>query len=57
MSTRYHATILDHLAEFMLYLSTASSFWLSLNLAYGRSMNSGKVDGGVGGSGGGGGGG
>jgi hypothetical protein len=39
MSTRYHATILDHLAEFMLYLSTASSFWFSLNLAYGHSIS------------------
>ncbi len=57
MSTRYHATISDHLVEFMLYLSTASSFWFSLNLAYGHSINSGKVNGGVGGSGGGGGGG
>ena len=38
MSTRYHATILDHRAEFMLYLSTASLFWFSLNLAYGRSI-------------------
>jgi hypothetical protein len=56
MSTRYHATILDHLAEFMLYLSTASLFWFSLNLAYGRSINSDDGDGGVGGGGGGGGG-
>jgi hypothetical protein len=39
MSKRYHATNLDHLAEFMLYLSTASSFWLSLHLAYGHSIS------------------
>ncbi len=39
MSKRYHATILDHLAEFMLHLSTASSFWFSLNLAHGRSIS------------------
>jgi hypothetical protein len=54
MSTRYHATILDHLAEF---ISTASLFWFSLNSAYGHSKNSGKGNGGVGGGGGGGGGG
>ena len=52
MSKRYHATILDHLAEFMLYLSTASLFWFSLNSAYGRSINSGEGNGGVGGGGG-----
>ena len=34
MSTSYHAAILDHLAECMLYLSTASSFWFSLNSSY-----------------------
>ncbi len=34
MSTSYDATILDHLAEHMLYLSTASSFWFSLDLSY-----------------------
>ena len=34
MSTIYHGTILDHLADFMLYLSTASSFWFSLNSSY-----------------------
>ena len=39
MSTSYHAAILDHLAEFMLYLSTASSFWFSLNSAHGRSIS------------------
>ncbi len=38
MSTSYHAAIIDHLAECMLYLSTASSFWFSLNLAHGRSI-------------------
>jgi hypothetical protein len=39
MSTSYHAAILDHLAEFMLYLSTASSFWFSLNSAHDRSIS------------------
>ena len=38
MSTSYHAAILDYLAEFMLYLSTASSFWFSLNSAHGSLM-------------------
>ena len=32
MSARYDGTILDHLAEHMLYLSTASLFWFSLIL-------------------------
>ncbi len=40
-----------------MYLSTASSFWFSLNSAYGRSINSGEGKGGVGGGGGGSGGG
>ena len=31
MSTSYDGTILDHLAEHMLYLSTASLFWFSLD--------------------------
>jgi hypothetical protein len=31
MSACYDGTILDHLAEHMLYLSTASSFWFSLS--------------------------
>jgi hypothetical protein len=39
MSKSYHATILDHLTEFMLYLSTASSFWFGLNLAHGHSIS------------------
>jgi hypothetical protein len=34
MSTSYRYAILDHLADLMLYLSTAPSFWFSLNLAY-----------------------
>jgi hypothetical protein len=34
MSTSYDATMLDHLAEHMLYLSTASSFWFSLDSRY-----------------------
>ena len=39
MATSYHGAILDHLAECMLYLSTASSFWFSLNSAHGRSIS------------------
>ena len=38
MATSYHGAILDHLAECMLYLSTASSFWFSLNSAHGSLM-------------------
>ena len=34
MSTSYDGTILDRLAEHMLYLSTASSFWFSLDSSY-----------------------
>ena len=33
MSTSYDGTLLDHLAEHMIYLSTASSFWFSPNLS------------------------
>ena len=39
MSTSNHAAILDHLAECMLYLSSASSFWFSLNLDHGHSIS------------------
>ena len=34
MSTSYDGTILDHLAEHMLYLSTTSLFWFSLDSSY-----------------------
>ncbi len=34
MSASYDGTILDHLAEHMLYLSTASSFWFSLSSSH-----------------------
>ena len=34
MSKSYYGTLLDHLAEYMIYLSTASSFWFSLNSSY-----------------------
>ncbi len=34
MSASYDGTILNHLAEHMLYLSTASSFWFSLSLSH-----------------------
>jgi len=31
MSTSYEGSLLDHLAEYMIYISNASSFWFSLN--------------------------
>jgi hypothetical protein len=34
MPTSYDGTLLDHLAELMVYLSTASSFWFSLDSSY-----------------------
>jgi len=34
MSTSYAGSLLDHLAEYMIYLSTASSFWFSLDSSY-----------------------
>ena len=34
MPTSYDGVILDHLAEHMLYLSTASLFWFSLSLSH-----------------------
>ena len=34
MSTIYDGTLLDHLAEHIRYLSTASSFWFSLDSSY-----------------------
>ncbi len=34
MSACYDGTILDHLAEHMLYLSTASSFWFTLSSSH-----------------------
>jgi hypothetical protein len=34
MSLSYDGGLLGHLAEHMLYLSTAPSFWYSLNLSY-----------------------
>jgi hypothetical protein len=34
MPTSYDGTLLDHLAEHMVYLSIASSFWFSLDLSY-----------------------
>jgi hypothetical protein len=30
----YGTTILDHLAEYFLYLAAAPSFWFSLNSSY-----------------------
>jgi hypothetical protein len=34
MTTTYDGTLLDHLAEHMIYLSAASSFWFNLNSSY-----------------------
>ena len=34
MSTIYDGTLLDHLAEHIKYLATASSFWFSVNSSY-----------------------
>jgi hypothetical protein len=34
MPTSYDGTLLEHLAEHIMYLSTASSFWFSLNSSY-----------------------
>jgi len=34
MSTSYDGSLLDHLAEYIIYLSTASSFWFSLDSSY-----------------------
>jgi hypothetical protein len=34
MPTSYDGTLLDHLAEHSRYLSTASSFWFSVNSSY-----------------------
>ena len=34
MSARYDGTILDHLVDHMLYLSTASLFWFSHSLSH-----------------------
>ena len=34
MSTSYDGSLLDHLTEYMIYLSTASSFWFSLDSIY-----------------------
>ena len=34
MPTSYDGTLLDHLAEHMVYLSTATSFWFSINSSY-----------------------
>ncbi len=35
----YEDTLHDHLAEYMIYLSTAQSFWFSLNLSYYHSFH------------------
>ena len=34
MFKSYDGSLLDHLAEYMIYLSTASSFWFSLDSSY-----------------------
>jgi hypothetical protein len=39
MSTSHDGRILDHLAGYMLYLSTAPSFWFSLNSSHGHGFH------------------
>jgi hypothetical protein len=39
MSTIYDGTLLDHLAEHISYLSTASSFWFNVNSSYDHGCN------------------
>jgi hypothetical protein len=39
MVTSYEVISLDHLAEHMTHLSTASSFWFSLNSSYNHKFN------------------
>jgi hypothetical protein len=39
MPTSYDGTLLDHLVEHMVYLSTASSFWFSLDSSYNHEFN------------------
>jgi len=34
MTKSYDGSLLDHLAEYMIYLSTVSSFWFSLDSSY-----------------------
>jgi hypothetical protein len=34
MAMSYDGSLLDHLAEYLIYLSSSSSFWLSLNSRY-----------------------
>jgi hypothetical protein len=34
MFKSYDGSLLDHLAEYLIYLSTASSFWFSLDSSY-----------------------
>ncbi len=51
MSAIYDGTILDHLADFMHYLSTASSFWFSLKLSYDHEFEGGGGSQGCGGGG------
>ena len=34
MSTSYDGSLLDHLAEYKIYLSTGSSFWFSLDSSH-----------------------
>ena len=39
MSTSYDGVIIDHLAEHILYLSTASLFWFSLSSSHGHGFH------------------
>jgi hypothetical protein len=34
MAKSYDGSLLDHLAEYLIYLSSSSSFWFSLNSSY-----------------------
>ena len=34
MAMSYDGSLLDHLAEYLIYLSSSSSFWFSLNSRY-----------------------
>ena len=39
MSTSYDGYLLDHLAEYMIYLFIASSFWFSFDSSYGHEFH------------------
>jgi hypothetical protein len=39
MPTNYDGTLLDHLAKHIVYLSTASSFWFSLDSSFDHELH------------------